>query len=175
MTTAPSTTNADDAAPPSIGAVATDGGPVLLGPAWAFETWSGSRADSAPEGDYFDACRFPASYGELEREGASIMVLPAQVVDVLDPGDGTLWLTLEGMIEELWLERASIVFRPLGQTIAADALALLDAAWPLSDAMRDTDRFFALPPLTAARYALDDGSEAEVGGYSRVLRLRPVS
>lgn len=158
--------------PPSLGAVATDGGPVLLGPRRAFASWEGSRADAAPQGDYHEACGFPGATGQLEREGATITVLPSQVVDVLDPGDGTLWLTLEGMIEELWSERASIVFKPLGRTIEAAELVLLDAAYPLSLAVAEADRFFALPPR-AARYEIDQGSEKEHGGYFLVLRLRP--
>lgn len=158
--------------PPSLGVVATDGGPVLLGPRRAFVSWEGSRADAAPQGDYHEACGFPGAIGTLEREGATITVLPAQVVEVLDPGDGTLWLTLEGMIEELWAARTSIVFKPLGRTIDADELVLLDAASPLSQAVAEADRFFALPPR-ATRYEVEQGSEKERGGYFLVLRLRP--
>lgn len=165
-------TNVGDVGPPSVGVVATDGGPVLLGPVSAFESWAGSRADGAPEGDYFEACQFPGGYGSIDRGGASIMVLPAQVVDVLEPGDGSLWLVLEGMLEELWAERDAIVFRPLGLSIAADDLALLDAAWSLLDAKADSERFFLLPRSGEGRYVLDEGSEAEVLGYFRVLRLQ---
>ena len=147
---------------------------MLLGPRRAFSSWEGSRADSAPHGDYHEACGFPGAYGSLEREGASITVLPAQVVEVLDPSDGTLWLTLEGMIEELWSARMSIVFKPVGRLIDADDLVLLDAAYPLSLAVNEADRCYALPPR-ATRYELDHGSEKEHGGYFVVLRLRPAA
>lgn len=174
QTPGPTTNQTPAETPPSLGAVATDGGPVLLGPRRAFASWEGSRADAAPLGDYHDACAFLGAYGVLEREGLSVTVLPAQVVEVLDPGDGTLWLTLEGMIEELWLERASIVFKPLRRTIEADELVLLDAAYPLSLAVDETDRFFELP-LQAERYELDHGSEKDHGGYFVVLRFRPAA
>ena len=51
---------------------------------------------------------------------------------MLDPGDGTLWLTLEGMIEELWSARTSIVFKPLGRMIDVDDCSAIRSSmtWP---------------------------------------------
>jgi hypothetical protein len=168
----PASFPAESDQPPSIGVVATDGGPVLLGPVSALETWAGSRADGAPEGDYFEACQAARHQGTLQRGHATVMVLPTSVVDVLEPGDGTLWLTLEGMIEELWAAREQIVFRSLDRSIEVVAeMALLDAAWPLDAATADSDRFLPLS-LRPGRYALDIGSESEVRGYFQVLRLR---
>ncbi len=83
-----------------------------------------------------------------------------------------MWLVLEGMLEEVWAGRDAIVFRPLDQSIGTDELALLDAAWPLDAAKADSERYSLLPPAAAGHYSLDEGSEAEVGGYFRVLRLR---
>ncbi len=157
---------------PRAGSVASDGGPILLGPRRAFRSWTGARADGAPEGDYHDACRSPGGYGVLARDGASITVLPTYAVDALVVEDGALWLTLEGNLEELWAARSSIQFRPLGRAIDADELLLLDAAYPLERAEREVERVFTLPRL-ADRYELDEGTEAPTGGYFRVLRLRP--
>lgn len=162
-----------DDPPPTLGSVATDGGPVLLGPRHALTTWEGARADGAPGGDYQDACEFSGRYGSLERHGASILVLPSYAVDVLHLDEGVLWLTLEGNLEELWASRDTLVFASLERTLDAEALVLLDAAHTLERAENEAERIFALPQ-DSRKYALDEGREAP-GGYFLVLRLRPVA
>jgi hypothetical protein len=157
--------------PPLLGTVASDGGPLLLGPREAFAGWEGARADGAPHGDYYEACRRAEDLGDLERGGAPILVLPTYSADVLQHPDGSLWLAIEGNLEEVWAAREDIAFKPLGRTLDAEGLTLLDAAYPLSRAEGEDNRAFALPRL-AARFALDNGTEAEVGGFFRVLRLR---
>ncbi len=124
-------------------------------------------------GDYHDAClRWQGEAAPLVRNGADILVLPGSAVDVLEPGDGTLWLALEGELGELWAARESIAFRPLGRTLPSDGLTLLDAAWPLAHARQASGRSLTLP-TGAADWALDEGREAEAGGFFLVLRLRP--
>lgn len=164
--------SADPDGPPCLGAVATDGGPVLLGPHHALRDWAGARPDGAPIGDYHDACQQWQGDGALTRHGATIVVLPATSADVLQHPDGTLWLAIEGNLEELWAARADLTFRPLGRTLPGDDVTLLDAAYSLDGAQSDVDRVLVLPRL-GAEVALDEGTEAVVGGYFRVIRLRP--
>lgn len=150
------------------GVVATDGGPILLGPKRALETWAGALPEAPSDGDYADACS-AAPFGVLSRGGRECVVLRSKVADVVAPGDGSWWVLLEGTLEEIWVARETLRFEPLGREIDGGGLVLLDAAYSVADARAETERVFELPTRAGA-YVLEKGTEPE--GYMMVLRLR---
>ncbi len=159
------------ALPKLAASVATDGGPILLATKQALASWQGALPDMPPHGDYTEACAI-RDVGTLERAGLALVVLPSHAVDVMHPGDGSVWLLVAGTLEAVWAARDALDFEPLEPSLDASSgpLVLLDAAFTPARARSEPERSAAIR-TKKTRYALERATGE--GGQLEVVRLVP--
>lgn len=154
--------------PKSLGVVATEGAPVLLGKTSALEHWQGALAGMPPQGDYHDACTSP---GTLTRGASTLLVLSSHEcrAELLDAGRGVRLIVLAGDPADAWAARATLPFEEIACDLGEGPHALLDAAFTFRAAKADADRYLAV----SKKGALVRVTRATTAGMD-VLRLDPV-